>query len=63
MASSRINASKKRRGRPATGQGTQVVVRMQPAALAKLDAWAAKQDGEPSRPEAIRRLVEKGLKG
>jgi hypothetical protein len=30
--------------------------------MAQIDAWAARQDDEPSRSEAIRRLVEKGLK-
>ena len=29
--------------------------------MASLDQWAAKQDDEPSRSEAIRRLVELGL--
>ena len=31
--------------------------------IAKVDAWAAAQDDEPGRSEAIRRLVELGLKG
>jgi len=30
--------------------------------MATLDAWAARQDDTPSRSEAIRRLVELGLK-
>jgi hypothetical protein len=30
--------------------------------MARVDAWAAKQDGVPGRSEAIRRLVELGLK-
>jgi hypothetical protein len=30
--------------------------------IATIDAWIATQDDEPSRPEAIRRLVELGLK-
>jgi hypothetical protein len=30
--------------------------------IAAIDAWIALQDGEVSRPEAIRRLVEIGLK-
>jgi len=30
--------------------------------MATLDAWAARQDDEPTRSEAIRRLVELGLK-
>ena len=54
--------AKKKRGPPATGKGVQVVVRMQPAPLAALDAWVAKQKDQPSRPEAMRRLVELGLK-
>jgi hypothetical protein len=29
--------------------------------LTNLDGWIARQDDAPSRPEAIRRLVEKGL--
>jgi hypothetical protein len=29
---------------------------------ASVDAWAARQDDEPGRSEAIRRLVEIGLK-
>ena len=54
--------AKKKRGPPATGKGVQVVVRMQPAPLAALDAWVAKQKDQPSRPEAMRRLVEMALK-
>jgi hypothetical protein len=30
--------------------------------MASLDAWAARQDDVPSRSEAIRRLVDIGLK-
>src|SRR5438105_10749802 len=29
--------------------------------LARVDRWAASQEDDPSRPEAIRRLVELGL--
>jgi len=35
---------------------------MQPAPLSALDGWAAKQNDKPTRAEAIRRLVELGLK-
>jgi hypothetical protein len=35
---------------------------MQPEPLAALDKWAGKQSDEPTRAEAIRRLVEIGLK-
>jgi hypothetical protein len=55
--------AKKKRGPPATGKGEPIVVRMHPPALAVLDAWIAKQKQPyPSRPEAVRRLVELGLK-
>ena len=30
--------------------------------LQEVDKWRKKQDGDPDRPEAIRRLVELGLK-
>jgi hypothetical protein len=56
--------TKKRRGRPVTtGKGTLIGVRLQDAPLAQLDDWIDRQS-EPdlSRPEAIRRLVELGLK-
>jgi hypothetical protein len=54
--------AKKKRGPPPTGKGVQVVVRMQPAPLSALDAWVTKQEDQPTRAEAIRRLVELGLK-
>lgn len=53
--------AKKRRGPPATGKGTQIVVRMQPVPLAALDDWVAEQTDKPTRAEAIRRLVAIGL--
>jgi hypothetical protein len=31
--------------------------------MGSLDAWISDQDDEPSRPEAIRRLVEQALNG
>ncbi len=56
--------TKKRRGRPiTTGKGTLIGVRLLDDPLATLDAWIAKQkEPDLSRPEAIRRLVEIGLK-
>ncbi|UPJ54024.1 hypothetical protein IVB30_10505 [Bradyrhizobium sp. 200] len=55
--------SKKKRGPAPTGKGEPIVVRMQPKSLAELDTWIGKQKPPyPSRPEAIRRLVELGLK-
>lgn len=53
-----ITASTKSRGRPATGKGVQVVVRLQPDQLAQLDAWIEEQPSPaPTRPEAVRRLL------
>src|SRR5258708_285620 len=53
----------KKRGPPATGKGEPVVVRMHSPMLTDLDAWIAKQKQPfPTRPEAVRRLVEIGLK-
>lgn len=52
----------KKRGPPATGKGKPILVRLQPAQLAALDAWIGRQDAQLlSRPEAIRRLVEQAL--
>ena len=39
-----------------------IMVRMPPAELGELDGWIKRQTEKPSRPEAIRRLVELGLK-
>jgi hypothetical protein len=37
-------------------------VRLQPSDLGRLDKWiAAQPEPKPTRPEAVRRLVEKGL--
>jgi hypothetical protein len=40
----------------------QVVVRLQPDPLGAVDRWAAKQQDQPTRAEAIRRPVELGSK-
>ena len=39
-----------------------MALRMSPDIRAEIEAWASQQDGQPSRSEAIRRLVELGLK-
>jgi len=52
---------KKRIGRPPVG-AIPVLVRIPPAEMQPIDDWAANQDKFLSRPEAIRRLVEIGLK-
>jgi hypothetical protein len=55
--------TKKKRGRPATtGRGTQIGERWHDAELAAIDKWIASQGEELTRGQAIRRLVEIGLK-
>lgn len=67
---SRINAmsrqekilEKKKLGRPAIGKGLQFNAMLRPEMAAAIDAWIARQpEPQPTRPEAIRRLVENGL--
>jgi hypothetical protein len=59
-----ISVNKKSRGRPKKKGGVHPVtaVRLSPDAGAAVDQWATRQDDKPSRSEAIRRLVELGLK-
>lgn len=60
MARSTHDNTKRRRPEQA---GTLIGVRLQPDALAQLDAWTAQQPApQPSRPEAVRRLMEAGLR-
>jgi hypothetical protein len=49
-------------GRPATGREPVRTMRLSDEFMAKIDGWAGKQDDQPGRTEAIRRLVELGLK-
>jgi hypothetical protein len=58
---SNASDNKKRIGRPPVG-ATFVGVRYPPGQLAALDTWAASQPDQPSRPEAIRRLVDEALR-
>lgn len=51
----------KKRGRPATGHGRNVGLRLKPDIIARVDAWAEAQGDEPTRAEAIRRLIDLGL--
>jgi hypothetical protein len=59
MAPRSVRPQKKKRGAP--GKGTLIKLRLQPGPLARVDQWAALQKDAPSRPEAVRRLVELGL--
>jgi len=54
--------NKKKRGRPPTGIGPAVGLRLYPEIQDRLDAWIAKH-GEPDlgRPEAIRRVLDQAL--
>jgi hypothetical protein len=53
---------KRSRGRPKTGIGPNIGLRLYPELDAALDAWIAKQpDPKPSRPEAIRRILREAL--
>jgi hypothetical protein len=61
MARRSVTGRKKKRAAPATGKGTPIGLRLAPATLARVDRWAASQQDDPSRPEAIRRLVELAL--
>jgi hypothetical protein len=49
-------------GRKPTGVDPARTIRLSDKFIAAVDAWAAEQDDEPGRSEAIRRLVELGLK-
>jgi len=53
----------KKRGRPkTTGRGEGVLVRLHKHQIAALDEWIATLDPPPTRPEAMRRLVEQALR-
>jgi hypothetical protein len=62
MSKSTVSDNRKKRiGRPPVG-AMLIGVRVPPAGVAELDAWIEKHAPDLSRPEAIRRLVELGLK-
>lgn len=58
MSSQETLISKKRRGPAPTGQGTPVMVRLQPSTLHLLDAWCTRQVPRVSRQDAIRRALK-----
>ncbi|MGY3445620.1 hypothetical protein [Bradyrhizobium sp. USDA 4473] len=58
-ASREITKSPKKR---AEATGEPVLVRLQPDMAKKIDDFRRQQDDLPGRPEAIRRLVEIGLR-
>jgi hypothetical protein len=63
MAKPRVVLPKPNKGgRPATGRDAVRTMRLSDEFIEKVDTWAEKQDDQPGRTEAIRRLVELGLK-
>jgi len=61
MRASTKKVTPKKRGRPATGRDPARTFRLSDQLIESVDAWAAAKDDQPSRSEAIRRLVELGL--
>src|ERR1700730_5721848 len=49
-------------GRKPTGVDPTRTIRLSDDFIAMVDAWSVRQEDKPSRSEAIRRLVELGLK-
>jgi hypothetical protein len=60
MSDSAIGTRKKR-GRPRTGQTPVVSLRLQLLWLEDIDEWRSRVPGHPSRSDAIRILLAKGL--
>lgn len=55
--------TKSKRGRPPTGTGTLIGVRLQPDQLDKVDDWIDRQPApKPTRPEALRAGIEALIK-
>lgn len=57
-----IDSAKKSKGRPKVDSEA-INVRMERDLIDRIDAYRRDEPGLPTRPEAIRRLVEKGLSG
>jgi hypothetical protein len=57
-----MTSTQKKMGRPVTGAGVPVQVRLPGLDLRALDQWIADQpDPKPKRPEGIRALIRVGL--
>lgn len=56
---STVNDNKKPRGRPATGKGQLIGVRLQPDQLKELDEWIVSEGKGHTRPEAIRDILKR----
>src|SRR5918995_4665087 len=53
--------AQKRRGRPPTGQDPVMTIRLSAKLRKSINAWAIGQSDNPSRSEAVRRLLEQAL--
>ena len=57
-----MQAPRNKPGRKKTGQGVQIQVRMHEDLLKLLDEWSARRgEPKPTRPEAIRRILQQVL--
>jgi hypothetical protein len=63
MVKQETSILKKRRGPVPREPAVPVMVRCHRPMLTKIDAWRRGQTDLPSRPEAIRRLIEQALSG
>jgi len=57
-----ISVRQEKRGRPATGKTPTATLRLPEHLSDQIEAWSRKQSDVPKRSEAIRRLIEIGLK-
>ena len=62
MAKKAGRSTVKKKTKAFLASSTPVVVRVKNSQLRKIDAWIAKQRGKMGHSEAIRRLVDRGLK-
>jgi hypothetical protein len=60
MAKVKKSVVHKKRGRPATGANPIIQVRFPPELIGQIEAWAKRE--KTTRSDALRRLVERGLK-
>jgi len=62
MDSQANKLAKNKRGRPKTGSGEQVVLRLHPAMLDALDNWIGEQPGKKlTRQQAVYQFMEEKL--
>ncbi len=61
MSRSTRDAMTSRPGKRPSAPGEPITVRLQPDLLSQVDTWIKSQTPAPSRPEAIPRLIERGL--